>query len=64
MRKGEAFDIRNDVLRTYYCVWITRPGPCANFSIDAELSRTDRARLVNAYRKDVQHMRREARGQA
>ncbi len=57
MRKGPATDLSTRQVTVKYCVRIA--GRFAHFSIDASLSRSQRAALLNAYRKDCQGMRRD-----
>jgi hypothetical protein len=67
MRHGLASDLTTRQVTEHYAVWIGRPrtwaGPNVNFSIDPDLPRFQRAALVNAYRQDVNRMRRDRRGE-
>jgi hypothetical protein len=58
VRKGPATDLSTRQARVNYCVRVS--GRYAHFSLDAALSRSQRAAVLNAYRKDVQRMRHEA----
>jgi hypothetical protein len=57
VRKGPASDLSTRQARVNYCV---RVGPrFVHLSLDAALSRSQRAAVLNAYRKDVQRMRHD-----